>query len=205
MKRYISLGSMCYGTTIMPYWQESLPFDSVNNSDNIESVYSVLQRLMDGSFDVKDFVDELNEKHINKEGFNFVHFDPPKDPKYTREEIFVRRFSRLTEVLSDDSEKTFLYYNRAPIVNEKELEIVEKIHNLFPTIKFVYFDRWCSFPLVQSDWLKSYHINTDPNLRPVIHERIPLLKTALKTDVYSEEEKEKLQIKLDKILLELAN
>ena len=195
---YISLGSMCYTVmTVVPFIQESLPFDSINSYDNLKAVYSVLYRLKEGIFDAKQFTRLKAGSDFNKEGFEFKHFNPPRNSDECRQSIFERRFKRLRDILLDDKiEKTFTYYNRKNVVDSNEFELVKSIQKLFPKSKFIYFDRWNSFPKTKKSWFKLVTINTNPELRPIIHEGVMLLDAALKSKVYSRKEKKNLKLRL---------
>jgi hypothetical protein len=83
-------------------------------------------------------------------------------------------------------------------LKENELETIKKIHDMFPHSRFVYFDQQEEIPIIQDDWLSTYHVQK--GYMKGSEQRLSLLKRALQTDIYNEKDKQLLQTRLDRII-----
>jgi hypothetical protein len=186
---YISLGSACYtALSLIPNKGESLPFDSVNNFCDLEAVYEILNDLMNDNFDINKFT-ELDDKSFNKYGFDLRHFNPHKWSEEPRDQIFIRRFERLKNILKTAENVIFVYYKRERYCfggEKREPKSIQKIHELFPNTKFYHFDRHAEIPLIKNEWYTPAYLT---KYYPT-HERLSNLKNMLELDVYSDEDKQ---------------
>jgi hypothetical protein len=63
---YVSLGSNCYtALSLIPNKIESLPFDSIDNFCDLQSIYEILNELINDKFDVSEFI-KLDDNSYNK-------------------------------------------------------------------------------------------------------------------------------------------
>ena len=207
---YISLGGMCYTPLLIPHKNHNLPFDSIDRGD-LGKVYDILKEIKNNTFDARKFAGkELDENSINVEnGWRFVHYNPPKSNE-NRQDIFERKFNRLKNLLNNNQNKIFLYYNNTGSLkkdkngNLLDLISIENIHELFPEIKFLYFDQHGNIPVIQNQWLKTFNLNsyniTDSfNLGKSMLERFSILKTAIDSGVFSQKEIKVLQYRAERV------
>jgi hypothetical protein len=204
---YISLGGMCYTPLLIPHKNHNLPFDSIDRGD-LGKVYDILKEIKNNTFDARKFAgQELDENSINVEnGWRFVHYNPPKSNE-NRQDIFERKFNRLKNILNNNQNKIFLYYNNTgslkkdKIGNFLDILAIKNIHDLFPEIKFLYFDQKGNIPLIKEDCLKTFHLNIYDNidLDKSMLERFSILKTAIGSGVFSEKEIKVLEYRAERV------
>jgi hypothetical protein len=193
---YISLGSVCStARTLIPEDKESLPFDSIGNKHDMTTVYKILRDLIDDKFDVESFIKIEENSEVNKHGFWFKHFLPPKYTHEERLEIFTRRFERLRNILTTVQDICFVYQKRERYcfgMEKIEPNLLKNVHDLVPGSRLYHFDRFKEIPLIKNEWYHPFHLVTyyPKTEYTSLNEDLCNLKNVLSLDVYNEHEKQ---------------